>query len=146
MVFIDDKTIDELISLRNTLSSVGTESGTPMHNLKQLLNNADLDGLKGLAYPGVDPTHNAPGYYKFNSLTPGQQKLINDIRDKKFTINGSDYTVEGISAAISPPNIQDGILNTLGTLATNIRTMLYSSQQEKPPSKRTVGSFSPRAT
>jgi hypothetical protein len=136
MVFIDDKTIDELISLRNTLSRISTGSGTPMHNLKQLLNNADLDGLKGLAYPGVDPTHNAPGYYKFNSLTPGQQKLINDIRDGKFSINGSNYTVEGISStAVSPPNIQDGILNTLGTLATSIRTMLYSSQQEKPPRK-----------
>ena len=136
MVFIDDKTIDELISLRNTLSRISTGSGTPMHNLKQLLNNADLDGLKGLAYPGVDPTHNAPGYYKFNSLTPGQQKLINDIRDKKFTINGSNYTVEGISStAVSPPDLQDGILNTLGTLATSIRTMLDSSQKEKPPRK-----------
>ena len=135
MVFIDDKTIDELNNLLTTLNRVSTTLGTPMDNLKQLLNNADLNRLKGLAYPGVDPTHNAPGYYKFNSLTPSQQKLINDIRDKKFTINGSDYTVEGISAAISPPNIQDGILNTLGTLATNIRTMLYSSQQEKPPRK-----------
>ncbi|NBV98953.1 MAG: hypothetical protein EBR67_05515, partial [Proteobacteria bacterium] len=135
MVFIDDKTIDELNNLLTTLNRVSTTLGTPMDNLKQLLNNADLNRLKGLAYPGVDPTHNAPGYYKFNSLRPGQQKLINDIRDKKFTINGSNYTVEGISAAISQPNIQNGILNTLGTLATNIRTMLYSSQQEKPPRK-----------
>ena len=137
MVFIDDKTIDELISLRNTLYKISTLPGTPMNDLKQLLNNADLGGLKGLAYPGVDPTHNAPGYYKFNSLTPGQQKLINDIRDKKFTINGSTtpptYTINGVSATLPSTELPDAALNTLGDLAMNIRSMLYSSQQEKPP-------------
>jgi hypothetical protein len=139
MVFIDDKTIGELISLRNTLSRVGTGSGTPMHNLKQLLNNADLDGLKGLAYPGVDPTHNAPGYYKFNSLTPDQQKLINDIRDGNFIISSTSvspyYSFDGgvTKHTLLSTDLQDGILNTLGTLAANINTMLNASQNEKPP-------------
>jgi hypothetical protein len=133
MVFIDDKTIDELNNLLTTLSRVSTTPGTPMHDLKQLLTNADLDGLKALAYPGVDPTHNAPGYYKFNSLTPGQQKLINDIRDKQFEISGSTYTINGLSNALPSTDLPDDILDTLGTLTTNISAMLYQSQHETPP-------------
>ncbi|MFZ4085134.1 MAG: hypothetical protein ACOYK1_06320 [Vampirovibrionia bacterium] len=137
MVFIDDKTIDELISLRNTLERVGTGSGTPMDKLKQLLNNADLDGLKVLAYPNVDSTHNAPGYYKFNSLTDVQKKLINDIRDGNFKIDSTSvpptYTLDGVTTSLPETNLPDGILNTLGTLAANINTMLDASQKEKPP-------------
>jgi hypothetical protein len=133
MVFIDDETIDELNNLLTTLSRVSTTPGTPMHDLKQLLTNADLDGLKALAYPGVDPTHNAPGYYKFNSLTPDQQKLINDIRDKKFEISGSTYIINGLSNALPSTDLPDDILDTLGTLTTNISAMLYSSQHETPP-------------
>ncbi|MFM7457947.1 MAG: hypothetical protein ACKO3R_04715 [bacterium] len=139
MVFIDDKTIDELISLRNTLDKISTPS-TPMNALKQLLIDADLDDLKLDTYPVINAgnTNNAPGYCQYTLLTSGQKKLIDDIRDKKFVIDRSTipptYTINGGLPILLPStNLPDAVLNTLGDLATNIRSMLYSSQQEKPP-------------
>lgn len=138
MVFIDNETIGELISLRNTLDKISTLPGTPMNDLKQLLSNADLDNLQVDTYPAINAGNNAPGYRQYSSLTLGQKKLIDDIRDKKFIINGSTtpptYTINGVSATLPPTELPDAALNTLGDLAMNIRSMLYSSsQQEKPP-------------
>jgi hypothetical protein len=138
-VFIDDVTLTELITLEAKLNSF-SPTGTLL-TLKNLLTAANLSGLKTAAYPAVNPTNtnNAPGYLPFNLLTTEQQNLINDIRDGKFAINGSTstYTLNGVAYTlptnIVPVDIPDNILNTLGTLAANITTMLNASLTEQPP-------------
>jgi hypothetical protein len=143
MVFIDDKTIDELINLRSVLN--GFSATGDLLILKNKLNelfSLNLGGLKSTAYQTVTPTNNAPGYLKFSSLSDGQKKLINDIRDGKFRISGSTYTLEGLTYTlpatnIVPVDVPDNILNTLGTLAANITAMLNASTTETPP--RIVG-------
>jgi hypothetical protein len=137
MVFIDDKTIDELKNLLTTLKRPKPQpTSGAIFELQKLLADADLDGLESAAYPIVGSTNNAPGYLPFSSLkTTGQQKLINDIRDGKFIISSTGYTFDGgvTTHSYSPTNLPDGVLNTLGTLAANINTMLDASQKEKPP-------------
>jgi hypothetical protein len=144
MVFIDDKTIDELETLRMALN--GFSPTGALLTLKNLLTAANLSGLKTLAYPAVNATNNAPGYVNFNSpaLTTEQKNLIKDIRDGKFSISGSTYTINGVAYTlpatnIVPVDVPDNILNTLDLLANNLRTMLNASLTEQPPRIVNIG-------
>jgi hypothetical protein len=139
MVFIDDKTIYELINLRTTLDGF-SPTGTLL-TLKQKLNDPDLNlnQLEIDAYSDVK----GPGYLNYNTLTPTQRTFIDEIRDGRFLISGNTYSFDGgITNHTVPPNvpvntaIPDNILNTLNELANNIRTMLNASLTEQPP--RTV--------
>ena len=73
MVFIDDKTIDELINLKAVLNDF-TPTGELLI-LKNKLNDLSLNlgGLKSTAYPAVTPTKNAPGYVQYNTLNTTQR-------------------------------------------------------------------------
>jgi hypothetical protein len=142
MIFIDDKTIDELETLRMALN--GFSPTGALLTLKNLLTAANLSGLKTAAYPAINATNNAPGYLPFNSLTTEQKNLIKDIRDGKFSISGSTYTINGTAYTlpatnIVPVDVPDNILNTLGTLATNISAMLNASTTETPPRIVNIG-------
>ena len=138
MVFIDDKTIDELINLKAVLNDF-TPTGDLLI-LKNKLNDLHLNlgGLKSTAYPAVTPTKNAPGYVQYETLNTTQRNFINDIRDGKFSINGSTYTIDGVAytlpaSNVVPVDIPDNILSTLDLLANNLRIMLNDSLTEQPP-------------
>lgn len=144
MVFIDDKTIDELINLKAVLNDF-TPTGDLL-SLKNKLNDFSLNlgGLKSTAYPAVTPTKNAPGYVQYNTLNTTQRNFINDIRDGKFSISGSTYTINGVAytlpaSNVVPVDIPDNILNTLDLLANNLRTMLNASLTEQPPRIVNIG-------
>jgi hypothetical protein len=144
MVFIDDKTIDELINLRSVLN--GFSATGDLLILKNKLNefSLNLGGLKSTAYQTVTVTNNAPGYVQYNTLNTTQRNFIEDIRDGKFSISGSTYTINGVAYTlpatnIVPVDIPDNILNTLDLLANNLRTMLNASLTEQPPRIVNIG-------
>jgi hypothetical protein len=132
MVFIDDKTLTELQTLRVALNGFNVPSAdTGLTQLKTLLTN--VDALQGLAYP------QAPGYLKFTQLLPKEKGLIgliNNIRDGQFTISGSTYSFDGGKTVYTlsptvPAAINDSFLATLNTLGG----IISSSKTDTPPRK-----------